>query len=244
MKTALFLLANRAEARALTPMLRGLEAVGASLALAAPAGAQASIEALGLSVDVALTDPSSAEALGASLERLCRDLAPGLVLVSATSALGSAPALATARAGIPLLPVTSGQPTGLALEDFVAAARREIEEIQPEEARRILETRDREGWHFVDVREPDEYVAGHIPGARSSPRGFLEVRADLSHYKRESWFEDRGRPMILYCGGGHRSALATSTLAQMGFTRLLSLAEGFSGWTERGYPVAIPDRSD
>jgi rhodanese-related sulfurtransferase len=124
-----------------------------------------------------------------------------------------------------------------ALADFVAAALREIEEIAPEEALRRLRAPDREGWHFVDVREPDEYAEGHLPGAKSSPRGFLEVRADLEHTKRDPWFEDRARPMILYCGGGHRSALATRTLRQMGFEKVVSLAEGYSGWTERGYPV-------
>jgi rhodanese-related sulfurtransferase len=65
------------------------------------------------------------------------------------------------------------------------------------------------------------------------------VRADLEHYKRDPWFTDRSRPMVLYCGGGHRSALATWTLAQMGFTRVVSMAEGWTGWTERGYPVEV-----
>ena len=126
-----------------------------------------------------------------------------------------------------------------ALDDFVGEALRHIAVIPPEEALRRLRAPDREGWHFVDVREPDEFAEGHVPGARSSPRGFLEVRADLEHYKRDPWFTDRTRPMVLYCGGGHRSALATWTLAQMGFTRVVSMAEGWTGWTERGYPVEI-----
>ena len=125
----------------------------------------------------------------------------------------------------------------LALADFVDRALAEIEEISPEEAFRRLSAPDREGWHFVDVREPDEYAAGHLPAAKSSPRGFLEVRADLEHYKRDPWLTDRNRPMVLYCGGGHRSALAAQTLQQMGFTRVVSMAEGWTGWTERGYPV-------
>jgi rhodanese-related sulfurtransferase len=122
------------------------------------------------------------------------------------------------------------------LADFVAAAKSCIVEISPEEARRLLDAPDREGWHFVDVREPDEFAASHVPGARSSPRGFLEVRADLEHPKRDPWFEDRERKLVLYCGGGHRSALATQTLQQMGFAQVVSLAEGWTGWTERGYP--------
>jgi len=124
-----------------------------------------------------------------------------------------------------------------ALSDFVGAALRSVEEISPEEALRILEAPDREGWHVLDVREGDEFDAGRLPGARHYPRGFLEVRADLVHPKRDPWLEDRDRPLILYCGGGHRSALAARALLEMGFTRVLSLAEGFTGWTERGYPT-------
>jgi UDP-N-acetylglucosamine 2-epimerase (non-hydrolysing) len=126
---------------------------------------------------------------------------------------------------------------GRALSDFVDAAKREILEITPEEVLRILQAPDREGWHLVDVREPDEFAAGRLPGARSSPRGFLEVRADLSHRKRDPWFEDRERKLILYCGGGHRSALAARTLQEMGFRTVRSLALGWTGWTERGYPI-------
>ena len=123
------------------------------------------------------------------------------------------------------------------LADFVREALLVVEEISPEEGRRILEAPSRGGWHFIDVREPDEFAAGHIPGARSYPRGFLEVRADLGHRKRDPWLADRARPLLVYCGGGHRSALAARTLQEMGFTRVRSLAEGWSGWTERGYPT-------
>jgi rhodanese-related sulfurtransferase len=123
------------------------------------------------------------------------------------------------------------------LRDLVSAALEQIAEIAPEEAHGLLAVPDRDGWHFVDVREPDEYAAGRVPGARSSPRGFLEVRADLEHPKRDPWWEDRSRKLILYCGGGHRSALAADTLGQMGFTEVRSLAEGWTGWTKRDYPV-------
>ena len=89
----------------------------------------------------------------------------------------------------------------------------------------------------MDVREADEFEAGRIPGARLVPRGFLEVRADLEHPKRDPWLADRARPLILYCGGGHRSALAAHALKRMGFERVVSLAEGWAGWTKRDYPV-------
>lgn len=128
-------------------------------------------------------------------------------------------------------------PHAKTLDDFVRAAVLEIEEVSPEDARRILEAPDREGWHFVDVREPDEFREGHIPGARSSPRGFLEVKADKHHSKRDPWLQDRDRKLILYCGGGNRSAMAAQTLQEMGFRHVRSLREGWAGWTDRGYPV-------
>ena len=123
------------------------------------------------------------------------------------------------------------------LKDFVQAALGKVREITPEEAARLLAQPGHEGWSFVDVREPDEFAAGHLPGARNFPRGFLEVKADLEHPKRDAWLADRARPLVLYCGGGHRSALAAKTLQEMGFARVVSLAEGWTGWTKRGFPV-------
>ena len=123
------------------------------------------------------------------------------------------------------------------LNDFVDAALEVIEEISVGEAARILEQPDREGWTFVDVREGDEFAAGHVPGARHAPRGFLEVRADLAHPKRDPWFGDRDRPLILYCGGGNRSALAARTLMEMGFTRAVSMAGGWAAWSARDLRV-------
>jgi rhodanese-related sulfurtransferase len=123
------------------------------------------------------------------------------------------------------------------LADFVREALVRVDEIDAEEALRLLSVEGREGWHFVDVREPDEYAAGHIPGSRNYPRGFLEVRADLEHPKRDAWLADRGRPLLLYCGGGNRSALAAQTLLDMGFHRVVSLRGGFHEWTRRGHPT-------
>jgi rhodanese-related sulfurtransferase len=124
-----------------------------------------------------------------------------------------------------------------ALKDFVREALAQIREVHSEEAARLLAQPGHEGWSFVDVREPDEFAAGHIPGARNFPRGFLEVKADLEHPKRDAWLAPRERKLVLYCGGAHRSALAARTLQEMGFTQVVSLAEGWTGWTKRGYPV-------
>jgi len=123
------------------------------------------------------------------------------------------------------------------LNDFVNEALKAIEEIPIEEAVRILEQPDREGWTFLDVREGEEFAQGRIPGARNSPRGFLEVRADLEHHKRDPWFAERDRKLILYCGGGNRSALATRTLKEMGFTRTVSMAGGWKVWEDRKLPI-------
>lgn len=120
------------------------------------------------------------------------------------------------------------------LADFVDAALQRVEEIEPEAAARLLGD---DAWNFVDVREPDEFAAGHLPGARNFPRGFLEVKADLAHKKRDPWLEDRERPMLLYCGGGHRSALAADTLQQMGFKRVVSLRGGWTQWLQHELPV-------
>lgn len=122
------------------------------------------------------------------------------------------------------------------LADFVSDALESVEEIDAAAARRLLDTPGHEGWHFVDVREPDEFAAGHIPGARNYPRGFLEVKADLAHPKRDAWLADRRRKLLLYCGGGHRSALAARTLQQMGFEQVLSLRGGWTAWCAGEHP--------
>lgn len=123
------------------------------------------------------------------------------------------------------------------LDDFVREALAQVEEVEPEEVRRLLDAPDREGWHLVDVREESEFASGHVPGAKLVPRGFLEVKADLGHPKRDPWLADRERKLVLYCGGGVRSAMAARTLQEMGFLRVVSMRQGWAGWTERGYPV-------
>ena len=123
------------------------------------------------------------------------------------------------------------------LADFVRSALAEVGEISPEAVRALLDQPDRGGYQILDVREADEWEAGHLPGARHYPRGFLEVRADLEHPKRDPWLADRSRKLVLYCGGGHRSALAAQSLQQMGFEQVVSMAAGWAGWTERGFPT-------
>ncbi len=85
--------------------------------------------------------------------------------------------------------------------------------------------------HFLDVREDHEWAAGRIPGARHLGRGILEREI-------ESVIPDTAAFIVLYCGGGYRSALAAASLQDMGYTNVHSLAGGIRGWSEAGYPLA------
>lgn len=117
------------------------------------------------------------------------------------------------------------------LHDYVQAALEVVQEVDFDELPRLTD------YWVMDVREQDEYAEGHIPGARNYPRGFLEVRADLEHYKRDPALADRSQKIVLYCGGGHRSAMAAKVLVEMGFTDVLSLKGGWTEYTSRGLPV-------
>lgn len=83
---------------------------------------------------------------------------------------------------------------------------------------------------LIDVREPAEWAAGHIPSATLLPRGILEG-------KIEDVVHDADQPIVLYCGSGGRSALAAESLQRMGYRRVLSLAGGFTAWQEAGLPI-------
>lgn len=120
------------------------------------------------------------------------------------------------------------------LKDYVDEALQTVHEVSPEEVLAIIESGE---WMILDVREPDEYAEGHLPHAINIPRGFLEVRADLEHYKRDERMQDRNQRILCYCGGGHRSALAARVLQEMGFQDAVSMREGWTGWNERELPT-------
>jgi molybdopterin/thiamine biosynthesis adenylyltransferase/rhodanese-related sulfurtransferase len=88
---------------------------------------------------------------------------------------------------------------------------------------------------IIDVREKQETDAGMLPGAKAVPRGFLEFRI-------EEAVPDRGADVVLYCAGGTRSLLAGRTLKDMGYTRVRSMAGGFSAWKDAGLPLEMPVR--
>jgi len=85
-------------------------------------------------------------------------------------------------------------------------------------------------FHFIDVREDDEFRVDHAARARHIGRGVLE--RDI-----EAMIPDKGAGIILYCGGGFRSALAADSLRKMGYTNVKSMAVGIKAWREAGYPM-------
>lgn len=86
------------------------------------------------------------------------------------------------------------------------------------------------GAHLIDVREDNEWEKGHAAGARHMGRGIIE--RDI-----ETEFPDHDAELILYCGGGYRSALAADNLQKMGYREVYSLAGGWSAWKQAGAPI-------
>jgi sulfur-carrier protein adenylyltransferase/sulfurtransferase len=115
--------------------------------------------------------------------------------------------------------------------ELLARVREEIDEISSSEAQ--ARQRSPEAPLFVDVREPDEWDEGHIPGAIHVPRGRLEGRI-------EGLVPDKGRPLVLYCSGGSRSAFATKVLGELGYEEVVNLAGGFTDWKRNGFDVTVP----
>lgn len=115
--------------------------------------------------------------------------------------------------------------------DLVAAAKARIQEVAVDQAEQAI----READVLIDVREADEYVAGHVPGAVLVPRGMLEFR--LSNTPA---LEPRDLKFVLYCKTSGRAALAACALHEMGYLNVRSIAGGFDAWVEAGKPVAKP----
>lgn len=121
-------------------------------------------------------------------------------------------------------------------QDLVAQARAVIEEI---DTSHLLAMQAR-GMPVIDVREPEEFAAGHVPGAVNIPRGVLEFQVDghpALNFKTDPHLSHRREPVILYCRTGGRSALAAEALKRLGFDRPLSLAGGYLQWTADGGSV-------
>lgn len=122
------------------------------------------------------------------------------------------------------------------LADLVSEARARIREWDADE----LHTQLTSGADvlLIDVREPDEYARGHLPGSLLLPRGLLEAAADPSNRHRVAAVHSaRERTVVLICDTGARSALAADTLQQMGFRQVYNLAGGIQLWEAEDYPV-------
>jgi rhodanese-related sulfurtransferase len=111
--------------------------------------------------------------------------------------------------------------------EIVNDAKSKIHEISPQEVSRQLDE-----VIILDVREADEYAAGHIPGAINIPRGLLEFKID-----KHPSLNNREAKIVLQCQGGGRSALATVTLQKLGYKHVSNLAGGLNAWSAAGLPT-------
>jgi molybdopterin/thiamine biosynthesis adenylyltransferase/rhodanese-related sulfurtransferase len=112
--------------------------------------------------------------------------------------------------------------------ELLNAAKARITEVDPDEAATRLNTSI-----FLDVREPEEYDQGAIPGAIHLPRGNLEFQV-------EGKLPDKDAPVVVYCAGGVRSAFAADTMAELGYKDAVSLIGGFNRWKDEGRPWSTP----
>jgi molybdopterin/thiamine biosynthesis adenylyltransferase len=115
--------------------------------------------------------------------------------------------------------------------DLMTEVRKQIRTVSLDEIKRRLEAK--EPMVLLDVREKEEVRAGFIPGAISVPRGFLEIQV-------EQKLPDKSAPVVAYCAGGTRSALAAKTLMDLGYTNVESANPGFVRWKDLGYPMEQP----
>jgi rhodanese-related sulfurtransferase len=121
-----------------------------------------------------------------------------------------------------------GKQHAAAFLKLVQDAKNEVAECTVQDVKQRLDRN--EPFHLVDVREDREWDAGHLPRAIHLGKGIIE--RDV-----EKTIPDTAAPVVLYCGGGFRSALAAKSLRDMGYTNVISMDGGFSGWKNAGYPV-------
>ena len=110
---------------------------------------------------------------------------------------------------------------------IVDDAKKRVRETTVDEVKARLDKGDK--FVLVDVREDSEYEKDHLPGAIHLGKGVIE--RDI-----EARIPDTGTPLVLYCGGGFRSALAADNLQKMGYTNVISMDGGVREWRRKGYP--------
>jgi len=111
---------------------------------------------------------------------------------------------------------------------LVQDAKSRVKQIDYREIKKRLDAGEK--LILVDTREDLEWAKGHLPGAIHLGKGIIERDIEKS-------IPDHNAPVVLYCGGGFRSALAADNLQKMGYTNVISMDGGWRGWTESGYPV-------
>jgi rhodanese-related sulfurtransferase len=111
---------------------------------------------------------------------------------------------------------------------IVGDARSRIKETDVDDVKERLERGER--FLLIDVREESEFAKDHLPGAIHMGKGVIE--RDI-----EGRVPDLNTPMVLYCGGGFRSAMAADNLQKMGYTNVLSMDGGVRGWREKSFPM-------
>ena len=111
---------------------------------------------------------------------------------------------------------------------IVNDAKTRIRECTIQDVKAKLDRGDK--FHLVDVREESEWAAGHLPKAEHLGKGIIE--RDI-----ETQIPDTAAEIILYCGGGFRSAMSADNLQKMGYTNVISMDGGWRGWTEAKLPI-------
>jgi len=111
---------------------------------------------------------------------------------------------------------------------LVNESRARVRETNVQEVKKRMDAGEK--FTVVDVREDNEWARGHLPGAIHMGRGVIE--RDI-----ETRFPDKKTELVLYCGGGFRSALSADNLQKMGYTNVISMDGGWRGWLEAGHPT-------
>ena len=113
-------------------------------------------------------------------------------------------------------------------QDFVADAKTRIREVTQDQLHMWID--NNKDMVIIDVREANDHSHGRIEKAVNIPRGVIELEIDES-------VPDKNKTVVLYCGGGSRSALAADVLQQMGYTDVYSLQGGYRNWSDKPFPA-------
>ena len=111
---------------------------------------------------------------------------------------------------------------------IVEDAKKRVRETNVDQVKAMFDRGER--INLIDVREESEFAKDHLPGAVHLGKGVIE--RDV-----EQRYPDTATPLILYCGGGFRSALAADNLQKMGYTNVISMDGGIRDWRQKGYPL-------